>query len=180
MSRESLEDGAHGGENLPPSLEGPGYVYVLSNPSMPGIVKIGLTARPVEARMFDLHSTGVPTPFAREFALHVDNARLVEGAVHQSLRDHRVSSNREFFRVAGEEAKEAILKASAGHVTNADAFAAYARYNEASLEAMRRSFLQDMQSLERKRRFWRKAALVAAGPAALFVLTLALASVLGR
>lgn len=41
-----------------------GIVYVLSNPAMPGLVKIGKTTRgSVDARLSELYSTGVPVPF---------------------------------------------------------------------------------------------------------------------
>ncbi|MFT7387743.1 MAG: hypothetical protein ACI8VC_000984 [Candidatus Endobugula sp.] len=41
-----------------------GIVYVLTNPAMPGIVKIGKTSRDsVDARLNELYSTGVPVPF---------------------------------------------------------------------------------------------------------------------
>ena len=42
----------------------PNIVYVLTNPAMPGMVKIGMTDRPdVQRRMSELYSTGVPLPF---------------------------------------------------------------------------------------------------------------------
>ena len=40
-----------------------GTVYVLTNPAMPGMVKIGKTTRDVTHRLKDLYSTGVPLPF---------------------------------------------------------------------------------------------------------------------
>ena len=41
-----------------------GVVYVLTNPAMPGIVKIGKTSRSdIHARLNELYSTGVPLPF---------------------------------------------------------------------------------------------------------------------
>lgn len=44
-----------------------GVVYVLTNPIMPGIVKIGMTTRSnVNARMQELYGTGVPLPFTCE------------------------------------------------------------------------------------------------------------------
>ena len=48
-----------------------GIVYVLTNPAMPGMVKIGRTGRQVEARLSDLYSTGVPLPFECEYAARV-------------------------------------------------------------------------------------------------------------
>ena len=42
----------------------PNIVYVLTNPAMPGIVKIGMTDKlEVQPRMRDLYTTGVPLPF---------------------------------------------------------------------------------------------------------------------
>ena len=47
-----------------------GYVYILVNDSMPGLIKIGKTARNSLARAKDLSSsTGVPTPFKVAFEL---------------------------------------------------------------------------------------------------------------
>ena len=42
----------------------PNIVYALTNPAMPGIVKIGMTDKnDVKERMRDLYTTGVPLPF---------------------------------------------------------------------------------------------------------------------
>ena len=46
-----------------------GSVYVLTNPAMPNMVKIGKTTRDVELRLADLYSTGVPLHFECEYAL---------------------------------------------------------------------------------------------------------------
>lgn len=41
-----------------------GLVYLLTNPAMPGIVKIGLTTRgDMNQRLQELFTTGVPVPF---------------------------------------------------------------------------------------------------------------------
>ena len=48
-----------------------GIVYVLTNPAMPGMVKIGKTGREVEARLNDLYTTGVPLPFECAYAARV-------------------------------------------------------------------------------------------------------------
>jgi hypothetical protein len=39
------------------------FVYVLENPSMPGVVKIGFTKGLTREWAKQLHTTGVPTPF---------------------------------------------------------------------------------------------------------------------
>jgi hypothetical protein len=44
-----------------------GFVYVLSNPAMPGLLKVGSTVGPVEKRAAGLsRMTGVPEPFKIE------------------------------------------------------------------------------------------------------------------
>ena len=48
-----------------------GTVYVLTNPAMPDLVKIGKTTRDVQLRLADLYTTGVPYPFECEYAAKV-------------------------------------------------------------------------------------------------------------
>ena len=41
-----------------------GIVYLLTNPVMPGLVKIGMTTQEgIDKRMKELYTTGVPIPF---------------------------------------------------------------------------------------------------------------------
>lgn len=41
-----------------------GIVYLLTNPMMPGLVKIGMTTQEdIDKRMKELYTTGVPVPF---------------------------------------------------------------------------------------------------------------------
>jgi T5orf172 domain len=44
-----------------------GYLYMISNKAMPGLLKIGYTTRSIEERISELHSTGVPSRFEKEF-----------------------------------------------------------------------------------------------------------------
>ena len=65
-----------------------GIVYVLTNPCMPGIVKIGMTERKnVEARMKELYTTGVPLPFECAFACKVNKNECakIEKALHTAF-----------------------------------------------------------------------------------------------
>jgi hypothetical protein len=77
----------------------PGFVYVLSNPAMPGLVKVGRTDRLPTQRAIELQTTGVPSPFVIEFAMWFPDPSRVEIIAHHELDDYRVSESREFFRV---------------------------------------------------------------------------------
>jgi hypothetical protein len=76
-----------------------GYVYVLTNPAMPDLVKIGSTIVDPDARAKDLsRPTGVPEPFRLGMYAFFDDCRAVERELHDSMRGFRVSERREFFR----------------------------------------------------------------------------------
>lgn len=82
-----------------------GIVYVLSNPWMPGLVKIGkTTSTRLKARMQNLYSTGVPAPFKVEFScsLGLGDYSDVEAALHNAFANQRVNKNREFFQIEPE------------------------------------------------------------------------------
>jgi len=85
-------------------------VYVLTNPSMPNMVKIGKTyLEDVASRLAQLYTTGVPFPFQLAFACKVPNADEVERALHRAFAPDRVNPKREFFSIDPEQAI-AILK----------------------------------------------------------------------
>jgi hypothetical protein len=88
-----------------------GTVYVLYNPAMPGMVKIGRTARESAKRVAELSgATGVPVPFVLVYEVRVCNAAAAEQFVHDQLeqRGARVAGNREFFQIALSEAVEML------------------------------------------------------------------------
>jgi hypothetical protein len=85
-------------------------IYVLTNSSMPGLVKIGKTSRSdVESRMRELYSTGVPVPYECYYACQVENASKVEKSLHLAFGDLRVNPNREFFKLSPDKV-HAILQ----------------------------------------------------------------------
>lgn len=85
-------------------------VYVLSNPAMPGLVKIGRTDHDdANLRISQLYTTGVPVPFTLEFACKVTNAEDVERALHIAFAPNRINPKREFFQIEAQQAI-AILK----------------------------------------------------------------------
>lgn len=99
-----------------------GIVYVLTNPAMEGLVKIGKTARSaLENRMGELYSTGVPVPFNCEIAVEVDDETSVESALHKAFAKFRVNPRREFFEVDPEHIKPLIVLLGKEIALNTDA-----------------------------------------------------------
>ena len=87
-----------------------GYIYILSNAAMPGLLKIGRTDRHPEQRARELRTTGVPQPFVLEHYVGVEDSASAEAQVHNLLQTNggRMSSDREFFSVNLQEAIEAL------------------------------------------------------------------------
>jgi hypothetical protein len=85
-----------------------GYVYILSNPSMKGLLKIGLSTRPVQDRVAELNSaTGVPMPFKIETYFVSNDPEAREQRIHAMLADYRVKG-KEFFEVALSESLRVV------------------------------------------------------------------------
>ena len=86
-----------------------GFVYILSNPSMPSLVKIGLTTMTVTDRVAELNSaTGVPTPFVIEAYFASQDSSNDERIIHTNLASLRVQG-REFFKCSVEKAIEIAI-----------------------------------------------------------------------
>lgn len=88
--------------------DGDGYLYCFSNPSMPGILKIGMTERTPDARLIEANSSDTwrpPTPYIIEFAKKVSNPSQKEKTIHTLLEQYtiRIHPRREFFRVTTQE-----------------------------------------------------------------------------
>ena len=87
-----------------------GIIYILTNPAMPGIVKIGKTTQEdVKLRMSQLYSTGVPLPFECAYAAKVNSIDDVEKAFHNAFSPNRLNPKREFFEIDSTQAI-AIIK----------------------------------------------------------------------
>jgi hypothetical protein len=80
-----------------------GYLYILTNPHMPRLVKIGYTDRTPGERASELSgATGVPGSFVVERSWQLAEAQSWERRVHRALAQHRVSG--EHFELAANEA----------------------------------------------------------------------------
>lgn len=99
---------------MKPTPSAPGWVYILTNEAMPGLVKIGCTTRNPKERAAELSSSsGVPLPFVVGWARAVSDCAYVEKAVHRMLDDRRVNGKRESFRVDVATAQQ-VIEAAAG------------------------------------------------------------------
>ncbi|BEL10790.1 hypothetical protein Q0Z83_089810 [Actinoplanes sichuanensis] len=90
-----------------------GFVYILSNPVMPGLVKVGYTDLLPEDRARKLRSTGVPVHFVVEHRMLTSHPQAVERAAHRILKGVRVSEQREFFATEVSVAVDAVRQAAA-------------------------------------------------------------------
>lgn len=90
-----------------------GYVYILVNSALTGLVKIGLTRGTAKRRASDLSSgTGIPTPFIVAYEQLVADCVEVERRLHEKFAPFRENARREFFRITPREAIDALQGAA--------------------------------------------------------------------
>lgn len=76
-----------------------GYVYILINDAMPGLVKIGCTKRSPEERKRELSRwTGIPLDFSVAYEIFSSDMKMLEKTIHKKLDSCRVNKNKEFFK----------------------------------------------------------------------------------
>lgn len=89
-------------------------IYVLSNPSMPATVLIGYSRKEnISGEIAELYTSSVPEPFKCELAVSVENAREVLALIHSIFSNARISPDRDFFKVSGDQVL-AVLKLAGG------------------------------------------------------------------
>ena len=83
-----------------------GWLYVITSPSLPGLVKLGCTRRLNPAlRVRELSSSSLPEPYRAHCFVFSDDCFELENNIHKYFDKERVNPDREFFRI---EPKEAI------------------------------------------------------------------------
>jgi hypothetical protein len=98
----------------------PEIVYLLTNPVMPDLVKIGRTINLEErVRLLSAHS-GVPVPFEVFYACEVSDSAQVERSIQEGFGDHRINPKREFFRINPERILAILKLVELRDVTPAD------------------------------------------------------------
>lgn len=106
-------------ENNHPSNHG--YVYILSNPGMPGLLKIGMTRFDPTRRVQELSSaTGVPTPFQLVYYREFHDCVAAELEIHSifATKGLRYNDQREFFSVDTVEAINTLLSLDDEEIAN--------------------------------------------------------------
>lgn len=86
-----------------------GFIYILTNSSMPGLLKIGKTTRLPRDRAAELSAvTGIAAPFEVAYSRYVTDCDKVELLIHGRLGRSRYRGDREFFQVSLDEATEVV------------------------------------------------------------------------
>jgi hypothetical protein len=102
-------------------LINPNYVYILSNSSIPGIIKIGHTTRTVYERLREINTApGVIIPWEVRWSYKCPNGSMLEEEVHSHLQDLglRPNKKREGFTIDITNAIKIIEELGAKYYTN--------------------------------------------------------------
>jgi len=86
-----------------------GYIYILENPALPDVVKIGKTHRDLNYRIKELSSsTSIPLHFKIIYQRYVNDCDTLEREIFTKLKDYRIDSKKEFFKINSDSAIENI------------------------------------------------------------------------
>lgn len=88
-----------------------GWVYVITNKAMPGLVKVGFSMQDPELRARELNHTGSPHPYVVMYEVLIDEPRQVEQKTHHLLGE--MSEGKEWFRCSVEHAISFLKEAAA-------------------------------------------------------------------
>ena len=86
-----------------------GYLYIISSPALPNMIKIGCTRRlNPTIRVRELSSSSLPYPFHAHCFVFSDNVFELESNMHKFFNAERVTQDKEFFNITPEEAINAL------------------------------------------------------------------------
>lgn len=95
-----------------------GSVYIFSNPSLHGQLKVGFTLNSVGKRLGELNSsTSIPTKFVVEYYVELEDSETykIEQATHAELQRAGHHHGKEFFKCTVVDCKNAIARVIAKH-----------------------------------------------------------------
>ena len=96
---------------MPKGITNCQWIYILSNETMPGLVKVGFTKNKPSERVKQINAaTGVALDFSVEWAYPCFNAHDLEKEIHVYLENNgfRVNKKKEFFNITVEQARSVI------------------------------------------------------------------------
>lgn len=86
-----------------------GYIYCISNASMPNILNIGITWMTPEQKIADINGLPIlwrpPTPYKCEFAKRVLEAEHKKNAIYKVLAQSRITPKQMFFSIPIEDVR---------------------------------------------------------------------------
>ena len=96
-----------------------GFVYVLTNASMPGLIKLGFTTQSPPKRAEQLsHETPVPTPFNVACYWRVKDPYVLEQMLGADLKES--NAGKEFYRLTPEHVSELVQEKYSEYLLRAD------------------------------------------------------------
>jgi len=121
-----------------------GFVYIISNKSMPGLIKVGYSTKDPELRARELNNTGSPDPYVVEYEMLIEEPHKIEQQTHRFLFSK--CEGKEWFRCSAEEAVAAIKQVAGTRIIHET----YKRAERAKAEALYQQELEE-QKTRRKR-----------------------------
>jgi len=91
-----------------------GWLYVITNKAMPGLVKIGYSRKDPATRAEELGGTGAPHPYEVQYDALVSQPYEVEQRVHLALAD--LNEGKEWFRCTVSDAIQVIKRVAGPHL----------------------------------------------------------------
>ena len=120
-----------------------GFVYVMSNPCLPGIYKIGKT-RNIEKRKQQLSKTSTPFPFVVEFYIESNSYDDLESLVKLYLGNFRINKRREFFDAELNTIIDSI-KAIAENLSNGIKYLPMKSISDADIDLINNRWIDDYE-----------------------------------
>jgi hypothetical protein len=91
-----------------PLHEHESFIYIMSHPSMPGVLKIGHSETPLLRAENLSKILGLSGDFVVEKHFRTYTPHWIEHLIHRDLEPYRVTRRREFFEISVDQAAEAI------------------------------------------------------------------------
>lgn len=121
-----------------------GWVYVISNKAMHGLVKVGFSMNDPEKRAEELNHTGSPHPYSVEYEVLIEEPYEIEQATHRLLSSRH--EGKEWFRCSAEEAVAAIKQVTGPRIITET----YKRAEREKAEALHKRKLEEQEAQRRQ------------------------------